>query len=466
MIGRLSGGPWRRSLAGRMALLIGLALLVAQLANFALLLNQRQKLSLAQNEGPALTRFAGTAADVAQAQPIFRAAVIADASHRGARFALADSPGIAQAERDPAIEVRLLQALADAGAPSPSVRATLAQPRTRSDGRAWSPPPDMRLMRLAVRTVDGRWLTARIATPRRDPWFTLRLAAATLLLYLLVLGAAIWIASRLARPLRDLTQAAERFRGQDDPVAVEPSGPDDLRQAIEAFNAMNRRVVALLDEKDRMLGAIGHDLRTPLASLRIRVEAMEPEEEREAAIAKIAEITAMLEDILVLARSGRAREAARPTDVSALAEALVEEYRALRRPVEFAASERQVVRVQANLLRRALRNLIDNAVNYGGGAEVGVERLGDAISIHVRDRGPGIPPDELAKVLQPFYRIEASRSRATGGSGLGLAIAQAIAESHGGRLTLENREGGGLAAHLLLPPAPAPSGASGKIASS
>ncbi|WP_198350862.1 sensor histidine kinase [Flavisphingomonas formosensis] len=446
-----SRSPWPRSLAGRMTLLIGLALLVAQLANFALLLNERQKLSLAQNEGPAITRFAGVAADIAQAQPIFRSAVIADNSHRGARFALAADAGIAAQDRDGGLEAKLRQALTDAGVQGGDVRATLVAPAARRDGRAWSPPPDMRMMRLAVKGGDGQWLIARIATPKRDPWFTVRIAAATLLLYLIVLGAAIWIARRLARPLRDLTNAAERFRGRDDPVAVEPSGPDDLRQAIEAFNAMNRRVIALLDEKDRMLGAIGHDLRTPLASLRIRVEAMEPEEEREAAVAKITEIIAMLEDILVLARSGRAREEARPMDVAALAEALVEEYRELGQSVECADSPRQVLAVQVNLLRRALRNLIDNALKYGGGAEVSVARTGDEVALRVADRGPGIAPDQLAQVLQPFYRLESSRSRATGGSGLGLAIAQAIAESHGGRLTLENRPEGGLAATLRFP---------------
>jgi signal transduction histidine kinase len=450
MIRRALAWLWPRSLAGRMSLLIGLALLVAQVANFALLLNERQKLCLAQNEGPAITRFAGVAADVAQAPPNFRSAVIADSSHRGARFALAPDAGIAERERDADVEAKLQQAIADAGLPPGEIRATLVTTRS-SSGRSWAPPPDMRLLRLAARGNDGQWVTARMATPKRDPWLPVRLAAATLLLYLLVLGATVWIARRLARPLRDLTSAAERFRGRDDPVTVTPSGPDDLRQAIEAFNAMNRRVVALLDEKDRMLGAIGHDLRTPLASLRIRIETMEPDEEREAAIAKIAEITQMLEDILVLARSGRAREEARPTDVAALAEALVEEYRELGRDAAFVESDRQVAAVQASLLRRALRNLIDNALNYGGNAEVKVERIGTETAIRVADGGPGIPPGELAQVLQPFYRLESSRNRGTGGSGLGLAIAQAIAESHGGRLTLENKAGGGLVASMWLP---------------
>jgi signal transduction histidine kinase len=214
---------------------------------------------------------------------------------------------------------------------------------------------------------------------------------------------------------------------------------------------MNRRVVALLDEKDRMLGAIGHDLRTPLASLRIRAESVEPANERERMIATIDEMNAMLEDILVLARSGRAREAARPMDVTALADALVEEYRELGHDAALEPSERQVLAIQPNLMRRAIRNLIDNAVKYGGSARVAVRSEGDAILIEVRDRGPGLAPDQLGQVLEPFYRVEESRSRETGGTGLGLAIARAIAESHGGELRLANAPDGGLSATIRLP---------------
>jgi len=435
-----------RSLAGQMALLLGIALFVAQLANFALILNERQKLNLAQNEGPIITRFAGTAADFKQAPPEFRDAVLEDASHRGARFAVTPDSGIADAARRKATEARLTKALGDLGIHS-QVRAGLATDQRAGQRRS----PDRRMLQLAMKRGDGTWLTGRLVAPQRDTVFTLRLVAATFLLFLIVLGATLWIAARIARPLRALTQAAERFKGRSEPVALEPSGPADIALAIDAFNAMNRRVVALLDEKDRMLGAIGHDLRTPLASLRIRVETMEPEEEREAAVAKIEEMTAMLEDILDLARSGRAREDARPTDVSALAEALVEEYRALGRPVTFVPSGRHVLPIHANLLRRAIRNLIDNAVRYAGSAEVAVSGSPEAIEISVGDHGPGIPDAEIGHVLEPFRRLETSRNRGTGGTGLGLAIAQNIVATHGGTVRLQAAEPTGLIATLVLP---------------
>ena len=437
-----------KSLAGQMVALLGFALLIAQLANFALILNEREKLSLAQNEAPAMIAFAQTASDLTQADPAFRDAVINDASRRGARFAIADKSAIADAQRDTEIEERLRQALRDVGVNPSRVRAThvaLAGDKDRPKR------PDAQILRLEASTADGRILTGRIFTPRRDPLLPVRLSIATVLLYLLVLGASVWIAIRIARPLRDLTRAADRFHGKGEPIEVALHGPEDVRLAITAFNAMNRRVVDLLDEKDHMLGAIGHDLRTPLASLRIRIESMEPEEDRVAAIAKIGEMTAMLEDILVLARSGRAREDGRPTDISTLAETLVDEFADLDQPVSFTPSSRAVATVQPDLLRRALRNLIENAVVYGGSATVSVEDSGEQIAIRIADAGPGIAPDEIDKVLRPFYRIEGSRNRATGGSGLGLAIARNIAEQHGGALQLTAGEAGGLVAALLLP---------------
>jgi signal transduction histidine kinase len=298
---------------------------------------------------------------------------------------------------------------------------------------------------------DGWRLNAIVPIAPRDPWLIHRLLLATSVLFLLVLGAVWWTARRLARPLRALTAAAEGFQGHGDVARVEPRGPADLRRAVDAFNAMNRRTDGAEHEKDRMLGAIGHDLRTPLASLRIRAENMGPEEERERLVATVEEMAATLEDILTLARTGRAREPVRPVDVAALADAVVEEFRELGRAATFLPSTRAVLPIQPNLLRRALRNLVDNAVTYGGGATVAVAERAEEIELRVEDDGPGIPDDRLEEVLDPFRRLEGSRNRDSGGAGLGLAIAQAVALAHGGRLELANRPEGGLRATLRLP---------------
>lgn len=440
-----------KSLTAQMLLLLGVALLAAQLVNFALILNERQKLSLAQNESPAINRFAEIAADLSKAAPEFKGAVLMDASQRGVWFELRIQSDVAEASRDSDIEARLTKALRTQGVEVAETRAGFYQREDAATRPATAPIP--RWLLLDARLSDGRWLSGRLPVPPQDRWLALRLGAATLLVYAIVLGASIWAAIRLSRPLRDLTRAAEGFGGREAVPKVAPSGPADLRQAIEAFNAMNGRVAALLDEKDRMLGALGHDLRTPLASLRIRIEAMGPDDDRIAAVAKIDEMAGMLEEILVLARSGRAREPARRMDVAALVEALVVEQQELGRDVQMVPHARIVAEVQPGLLRRAVTNLIDNAVIYGRSARVSIIEVPDMVEIRIEDDGPGIPPDELADVLEPFYRRETSRNRATGGTGLGLPIAASIAESHGGKLTLKavHADGTGLLAILHVP---------------
>ena len=429
----------------QVALLIGAALLVAQLVNFALVLNEREKLSLAQNLGPAIARYASVAADVAQAAPEFRGAVLEDASRRGAHFRLEAASAVGAGEvRDAEVEARVVRAMGESGVRPVEVRATSRTEARRSGGG------DVQRLVLSARFGGGGWLNGALSTPLPDPYLVGRLGAATALLYLIVLGASLLVAWRLVRPLRALTEAAEAFGGRDEPVRVDPAGPADLRRAIDAFNAMNRRLVGLLDEKDRMLGAIGHDLRTPLASLRIRLEAEDLHAERQRMVEIVEETGAVLEDILVLARTGRSREGARPTDLAGLIETVAEEFRERGGDVAVEEGERPMLAVQPVLLRRAVRNLVENALKHGGSARLSVRRSAQGVEVAVADRGPGLPEDQLERVLAPFYRGEASRNRQTGGTGLGLAIARAVAEAHGGTLTLENGRPG-LVATLTLP---------------
>ena len=458
-----------RSLIGQIALVMALALLVAQAINFSLILGERQRVSRVQAEGPTIGRFVLLAQRMESLPRAQREFMLPMRGRRG-RFTLDAASIVPDGVSDAHLLERLRESAAANGVPLRDMRAA-------SEDEVEMPPwmegglrPDqkrrmdrrldrMRTLVLSAQLPDGSWLNARMIAPRPNAWLALRPAVATLLTYLIILAAMVWVAMRLARPLKDLTVAAETFRGRGEAPHVEPSGPADLRRAIVAFNAMGQRVSAMLDEKDRMLGAIGHDLRTPLASLRIRAESVEPEEERAPMIATIAEMTAMLDDTLALARSGRAVEAPRVVDLSALADTVVEELRALGQDVEMDAGERLTAKVQPNLLRRAIRNLAENGVKYGGAARVAVRPgesgpEGDRIAIEVTDRGPGIPEAELARVQEPFYRVEPSRSRETGGSGLGLTLARAAAQAHGGTLQLENLPEGGLKASLILPKDP------------
>lgn len=450
-----------RSLIGQLALVMAAALLVAQAINFGLVFNERQRATRTQIEGPPVNRFVGFAQRLA-AMPAPARADLLDGRGRRGRFAIEPDSNVAAPENDERISGQLRDQAGEIGLALRDARGAVSDEVQLPDrARAqMSPAQAQRLgerlrrfqtLRLSVQLADGSWLNGRILTPRPNPWLGLRLAGSTLLIYLLLLGAIVLIALRLGRPLRDLTAAAKSFEGRGEAPQVTPRGPADVRRAILAFNAMSARVGNMLDEKDRMLGAIGHDMRTPLASLRIRAENMEPKAEREKMIATIEEMAAMLDDTLALARAGRATEPVRPIDLEALADAVVEEFRTLGQPVEMAAGERRVAAVQPNLLRRALRNLIDNAVKHGGGAKVAVRARGDGAAIEVSDDGPGIPDAELAAVMEPFVRLETSRSRETGGSGLGLTLARGAAQAHGGSLELQNSPDGGLLARIVLP---------------
>jgi signal transduction histidine kinase len=229
-----------------------------------------------------------------------------------------------------------------------------------------------------------------------------------------------------------------------------------MRRLIVAHNAMEGRIAALIDEKEVMLGAIGHDLKTPLAALRVRIECVEDAAEHARLAATIDDMARSLDDILSLARAGHAREASEPTELSALAASVVEEYEDLGENVTLVDSDRLVLPLRATWFRRALRNLIGNALRYGLSARVSLVREGSSALIRIDDDGPGIPEGEIARMLEPFTRGEPSRNSGTGGAGLGLALAKAIAEQHSGTLTLTNRRGAcgavsGLSAELRLP---------------
>ena len=243
--------------------------------------------------------------------------------------------------------------------------------------------------------------------------------------------------------------AAARAHGGHAPL-LDEAGPNDLRQLIAAFNALRLRVTAMLDEKDRMLGAIGHDLRTPLAALRVRIESVDDDTDRARMADTVADMSRTLDDILSLARVGRPSEPMTDVDLAALVDAVVEDFRDLGDDVTFAETERLPMRLRPALMRRAVRNLIENAVKYGSCAVVRIEAQARQVAIVVADQGPGIPPDRLAAVFAPFTRLEGSRNRDTGGIGLGLALAQGIVRDAGGEIRLSNRPGGGLDATILL----------------
>ena len=328
--------------------------------------------------------------------------------------------------------------------------------RRRIEARRGEAPS--RVLVAAVRLPDGGpWLAARVFVPPGERMIVVSLLLQTLFIYVVLFAAIAFIVRRITRPLAALTDRLERFaetRSLDGQLA--PQGPDDMRRLIDAHNAMEARIAALLDEKDVMLGAIGHDLKTPLAALRVRIESVEDDGERARMAATIEDIVRSLNDILSLARVGRPSDPLEKTEISALVASVVEEYEDMGEPVELGDTQRVVLPLRATWLRRGLRNLIDNALRYGKGARVSLAREGGAAVIRVEDDGPGIPEEHIERMFEPFLRGEPSRNTATGGAGLGLTLARAIAEQHGGALALANRCGAdgtaiGLIATLTLP---------------
>lgn len=352
-------------------------------------------------------------------------------------------------------------------AADPELRALLA---ARADDQVQTgdrrPLPADMLVAAVRRHAGGQWTLARAFSLPGEPHMLAVLVVQTVLLYALLVGAMALVIRRITRPLAALTQRIERFSrgpeavGRDPQGQLEPTGPDDLRRLIAAHNAMEARIVALLDEKDVMLGAIGHDLKTPLAALRVRIECVDDQHERERMAATIDDLARSLDDMLSLARVGRPADPLESTELSALVASVVEEFEDMGLPVELAGTSRVALPLRATWLRRGVRNLIANAVRYGTVARValGIEEHGGRrwAVVRIDDDGPGIAEGEIARMLEPFTRGEPSRNSVTGGAGLGLTLARAIAEQHGGALRLANRRDGtgaiaGLSATLSLP---------------
>ena len=307
------------------------------------------------------------------------------------------------------------------------------------------------IVRTEVQLRDGLWArfdTELPAAPQALPW-RLALTLAVLLASVLALS---YVAVRwVVRPLQQLTDAAQAL-GQDLKRPPLPEdGPREVRQAARAFNTMQRRLAAFIDERTRMLTALSHDLKTPLTRMRLRADLLDDEEQRLRFESDLKEMEVMVTQTLEFMRGLGGNEAPQPVDMMALLSALQADQQAMRRTVVVEGRASQPCVGVASLLRRALNNLVDNAVLYGGNATVRVEESPDALVLRVLDDGPGMPEAELERAFEPFYRLEMSRSRTTGGTGLGLGIARNVARSHGGDVILRNRPEGGLEARLSLP---------------
>lgn len=302
----------------------------------------------------------------------------------------------------------------------------------------------------AVQLPDRSWLgfsatLFRTPTPEHATLLsTSAMAVGVLLLSLIVVRI-------IARPLRDLGAAADRIGEAGPAIEVAEEGPREVRHAAQAFNRMQARLDRLIADRTQALAAVSHDLRTPLARLRLRAGFLEDSEVQQQVDADLDEMEAMIDSTLAYLRGEAEHEPWRVSDVAAMLETLCDDAADAGHPATYSGPPQARLLCRPVSLKRAFGNLIGNAVKYGGRARVFLEDASTVIAVSVEDDGPGIAEPDLAMVFEPFHRLDASRNRGTGGSGLGLTIARQAISSHGGSVTLANRPSGGLCATVQLP---------------
>lgn len=304
-------------------------------------------------------------------------------------------------------------------------------------------------LRGAFPLPDGSFLTFRSAhgpgLVHLTPWAYLATAMA-----ILVGMAAVVLVHRIAGPLRELTRATGRI-GHGTVVPVPEVGPDETRGIGQALNAMQARIHGLVAERTQALAAVSHDLRTPIARLRLRLDRAEDPQERRAMAADLDEMQAMVDATLSYLRGDADPEAQRVTNMASVLMGVADASADFGRDVTYDGPGRALATVRPVAFRRALENLVDNGVRYGGRVRIALEVEEATLVVRIDDDGPGIAPDDIARAFEPFARLEGSRNRNTGGTGLGLTIAKRAVQAEGGTLGLAIRPEGGLRAEIRLP---------------
>ena len=302
-----------------------------------------------------------------------------------------------------------------------------------------------------IRLLDGQWVRISSAREASAPALPNALIAQLLITLVTVTAVVMFAVRQATRPLHHLAEAADTLGRDLDAPPLAETGPTETRRAAHAFNRMQARIKRLVDERSRALAAVSHDLRTPLTRLRLRTELVDDEKLREQMAADLESMAAMIDATLDYLRGLQDSEPVRMIDINALLHSLAEDAQVLGKALRIDGTALLPYSGRLSALQRALQNLIDNAIKYGKSALVRVEDDASALRIVIEDEGPGIPPAELGRVTEPYYRPDTSRSRETGGVGLGLSIVKDIALVHGGELLLANRPQGGLSATLVLP---------------
>jgi signal transduction histidine kinase len=437
---------WPRSLAARTAVVLLVGLIVVQVAGLTIhALDRIDVQNIAQARDVAV-RVVGIYRAVMMTAPAQRETVLAERAP-GLLAELSPNPPVADLPDALPFRQRLLRV-------NLNLVPLLGVPHWR-ELRILGEPGGHRVI-VGMHLPDGPWLNVSVAVEPARAWHSPTFLAAFVLMTAAAAGLTLWAVRRLTAPVRTLAAAAEALGRDVNAPPLPEDGPLEVATAAAAFNTMAARIRRFVEDRTELLTAIGHDLRTPITRLKLRAEFVEDDEQRGKMLADLEELEAMVSATLAFGRDARTTEPVSSLDLAELLRTVLDEAGDARPDVveklAYEGPAHLTVRVRPLALKRALANLVSNAVTYGGGARVRLVPPTDGmLTIEVEDDGPGIPPAELDRVFEPFHRGEPSRSRETGGVGLGLPIARNIFRAHGGDVTLANRPMGGAKATAAFP---------------
>ncbi|WP_428031437.1 sensor histidine kinase [Ancylobacter sp.] len=483
-------GMWNRSLTARFVAVMLLALAVSQGISFLLFTDEMGGVLLRAAKAEFLSRSASVAQVIETTPPAVQHDILRASGTGYTRFWVSPTfPGDLESWRQEAKRklAEPLPTLANLAGTEPLPRAeasppallpqpaglAVASPVTASGApySTWLDLPahawplsraakfvywgDGGAMGLAVQLKDGSWLNSAFSKKMANSMWTARSLISLAVTAIVLSLCAAFIARTMTKPMRRLAAAAEALGRGESVAPLSERGPDDLRHTAVAFNLMQSRLQRFVEDRTRMLAAIGHDLRTPITSLRLRAEFVADDETREKMLDTLDELRAMTEATLAFSREQATEEVTRNVDLTALVGSLCDDLVELGHEIVCAEGPKISYRCRPDALKRAVRNLVENAVRYGERARVCLRTTPQAIEIVIEDDGPGIAPDFIERAFEPFFRMEHSRNRETGGIGLGLSISRNMVRHHGGDIILANT-GQGLRATISLPYAEMP----------
>ena len=440
---------WPRSLAGRTATVLLFGLVVVQVAGLTIHALDRVDLQRFQQAREVSQRAFTLWRTLMPTHPERRAALLAEFDLPPGLRAGIDEDAIARPTYPPPPPplMRLFRIEAVMSGP----------PRFRPREVVTSGGSRPGVMHVSLRFADGQWLNLRVELTSPRPWHSETFLLAFLLMTVVAAGLTLWAVRRMMRPVRDLAAAADRLGRDVNAPPLPEQGPSEVSTAARAFNTMADRIRRYVGDRTQMLAAIGHDLKTPITRLKLRAEFLDDDEQRRKMLADLDEMEAMIASTLAFARDDSAAEPSVPVDLAALCRTVLDEAAdaasaEAAEHITYAGPEHLIVMLRPVALKRALANLVGNAMAYGGAARLTLTPpSAGLLRIAVVDDGPGVPETELENVFLPFRRLETSRNRETGGTGLGLPIARNIFRAHGGDVVLRNRREGGLEALATLP---------------